>query len=85
MRHGIRCNLVDIANQLFFAYRSLALELRVFVMSLTEVTKAFDVIRALKEKEEVWHEMMTTPTTSPRYYNLAQRLSPSFYNPLLPS
>lgn len=85
MRHGIRCNLVDIANQLFFAYRSLAWELRVFVMSLTEVTKAFDVIRALKEKEEVWHKIMTTPTTSPRYYNLAQRLSPSFYNPLLPS
>lgn len=70
MRHGIGCNIIDMANQLSFAYRSLAPELQVFVMPLTESTKAFDFIHALKEKQKVWHEMMTSPTTSHRYYNL---------------
>ncbi len=69
MRHGIGCNIVNIVNQLSFAYRSLAPELRVFVTPPTESTKASDFIRALEEKQEVWHEMMTTPATPHRYYN----------------
>ncbi len=64
MRHGIGCNIVDIANQLSFAYRGLAPELRVFVSLPTESMKAADFICTLEEKQEVWHEMMTTPAES---------------------
>lgn len=85
MRHGIGCNIVNVANQLSFAYRGLALELQVFVTPPTEATKASDFIRALKEKQEVWHEMMTTPAAPPRYYNPARKPSPSSYKPPLPS
>ena len=81
MRYGIGCNIVDVANQLSFAYRSLAPELRVFVSPPTESTKAADFIRALEEKQEVWHEMMTTPAGPQRYYNSARRSSP-FRQPL---
>ena len=83
MRHGIGCNIVDVANQLSFAYRGLAPELRVFVSPPTESTKAADFIRALEEKQEVWHEMMTTPAGPQRYYNPARKSSP--YRPPLPS
>ncbi len=81
MRHGIGCNIVDVANQLSFAYQGLASELRVFVSPLTESTKAADFICALEEKQEVWHEMMTTLSRPPRYYNPARRDSP-YRNPL---
>lgn len=50
MCYGIDCNIVDVANQLFFAYRGIVPELRVFVSPLTEVTRASDFIRALEEK-----------------------------------
>ncbi len=83
MRHGIGCNIVDIANQLSFAYWGLASELQVFVSPPTESTKAADFIRTFEEKQEVWHEMMTTPSKPPRYYNPAWRSSP--YRTLLPS
>ena len=82
MRHGIGCNIVDVANQLSFAYRGLAPELRVFVSPPTESTKAADFIRTLEEKQEVWHEMMTTAGPQ-RYYNPTRRPSP--YRPPLPS
>ena len=82
MRHGIGCNIVDIANQLSFAYRGLAPELRVFVSPPTESTKAADFIRTLEKKQEVWHEMMTAPGPQ-RYYNPTRRPSP--YRPPLPS
>ena len=83
MRHGIGCNIVDVANQLFFAYQGLAPELRVFVTPPTGSTKAADFICALEEKQEVWHEIMTTPAGPQQYYNPAQRSSP--YRPPLPS
>ena len=83
MRHGIRCNIVDVVNQLFFVYRGLAPELRVFVSPPTKSTNAADFIHVLKEKQEVWHEMMTALFASQRYYNPAQRPSP--YRPPLPS
>ena len=85
MQHDIRCNIVNVANQLSFAYRGLAPELRVFVMPPTKSTKVSDFIRALEKKQEVWHEMMTTSTAPHKYYNPAQRLSPSPYKPSLPS
>ncbi len=44
MRYGIECNIVNVANQLFFAYRGLAPELRVFVSPPTELTKVADSI-----------------------------------------
>ena len=83
MQHGIGCNIVDVANQLSFAYRGLAPELWVFVSPSTESTKAADFICALEEKQEVWHEMMTTPAGPQQYYNLARKSSP--YRPPLPS
>ncbi len=75
MRHGIGCNIVDVANQLSFAYRGLAPELRIFVSPPTESTKATDFIRTLEEKQEVWHEMMAI-SAGPRYYNPSRRPSP---------
>lgn len=50
MRHRLGCNIVNIANQLSFAYRGLALELRVFFTPPTNSTKATDFIAALEEK-----------------------------------
>ncbi len=64
MQHRIGYNIVNIANQLFFAYRGLASELWVFVSPPTESMKAIDFIRTLEEKQEVWHEMMTAPAGS---------------------
>ncbi len=79
MQNGIGCNIIDVANQLSFAYRGLALELRVFVTPPTESIKASDFIYVLKKKQKVWHEMITTPAAPHRYYNPAQSPSPSPY------
>ncbi len=62
MRHGIGCNIVNVANQLSFAYRGLAPELQVFVLPFTKLTKAADFICTLEKKPEVWHEIMTNPS-----------------------
>lgn len=71
MQHGIGYNIVDIANQLSFTYQGLALKLQVFIASLTESMKVSDFIRTLKEKQEIWHKMMTALATSHKYYNPA--------------
>lgn len=42
--HGLGCNIVDISNQLSFAKRGLATELRVFITPLTDTSKATDFI-----------------------------------------
>lgn len=52
MRHGIGCNIVDIGNQLSFAYCGIALKLRVFVLPPTESTRAADFIRALEKNKK---------------------------------
>ena len=83
MRHGIGCNIVDIANQLSFAYRGLAPELRVFISPTTESTKTADFICTFEEKQEIWHEMMTASSALQWYYSPAQRLSP--YRLFLPN
>lgn len=83
MRHGIGCNIVNVAYQLSFVYLSLAPDLWVFVSLPTELTNAADFIRALEEKQEVWYEMMTTLAGPKWYYNPAQRPSP--YRLPLPS
>lgn len=85
MQHGIGCNIIDVANQLSFAYKGLAPELRVFVMPPTKSTKASDFIHTLKKKQKVWYKMMTTPAVSYKYYNLTQRPLPSLYRPPLQS
>lgn len=64
MQHNIRCNIIDFANQFFFTYQGLVPELQVFVSSPIKLTKAADFIRTLKEKPEVWHEMMTITASS---------------------
>ena len=69
MRYGVGCNIVNVANQLFFAYRGIAPELRVFVSLPTDSTKAADFIRTLKKKQKVWHKIMTTSAMPPQYYN----------------
>lgn len=84
MRHGIGCNIVDVANQLSFAYCGIAPELQVFVFLPTKTIKAFDLIRALEEKQEVWHEMMATPAAPSQYYNNKFRQLSSL-RPSLPS
>lgn len=50
MQYGIGCNIIDIANQLSFAYLGLVPELRVFVSPPTKSTKAADFICAFEEK-----------------------------------
>lgn len=50
MCHSIGYNIVNMANQLFFAYRGTAPELRVFILPPTESTRAANFIRALEEK-----------------------------------
>lgn len=85
MRHGIDCNINDISNQLSFAYQGLAPELRVFVSSPTESTKAAKFIHILEEKQENWFEMMTTGTSFHRpYHCLRMAYSPSRFNSCLP-
>ena len=76
MRYGIEYNIIEVANQLSFAYRGIVPELRVFVSPPNESTKAADFIRALEEKQGVWHEMMTAPSATQRYYNPARKPSP---------
>ena len=76
MQQGIECNIVDVANQLFFAYWGIALELRVFVSPPTESIKVADFICMLEKRQEIWHEMMTTPATPQQYYNPIRRLLP---------
>ena len=71
MQHGIRCNIVDVANQLSFIYRGIAPELQVFVSPPNKSIMVADFIRALEEKQEVWHEIMTAPAGPQQYYNLA--------------
>lgn len=50
IQHNIGCNIVNVANQLSFAYQGLVLELRVFVSFSTESTKAADFLCMLEEK-----------------------------------
>lgn len=79
MQHSIGSNIVNITNQLSFAYWGIAPELYIFVSLLTKSTRAADFIRTLKGKQEVWHKIMTIPTTSHRYYNSTQKPSSSLY------
>lgn len=83
MRQSLRCNIVDITNQLFFAYQELALELRVFVSSPTKSTKASNFIQPLEEKQKIWYKMMTVSSAPQRYYSPAQK--PSAYKLSLPN
>lgn len=83
MRHGIGYNIVNIANQLPFAYWGLVSELRVFVLPPTKWTKTVDFIRMLEKKQEIRHKMMTILAGPQRYCNLSQRSSS--YKILLPS
>lgn len=71
MRHDIKCNIVDIANQRFFAYQGIAPELRVFVLPPIKLTKATNFIRALEKKQEVWYKMITISPGPQQYYNPA--------------
>ena len=83
MQHRIGYNIVNVANQLSFAYRGLAPKLQVFISPPTESTKAADFVCALEKQQKVWYEMMTTLAGSQRYDNPTQRSSP--YKPPLPS
>ena len=83
IQQGIGCNIVDVANQLSFAYRGITPKLKVFVSPPTKSTKASDFIRTFKEKQEVRHKMIATPTVPHKYYNPARRPSPSLYRPPL--
>lgn len=83
MKYDIGYNIINITNELSFAYQGLAPELQVFVSPLTESIKAADFICVLEEKQEVWYKMMTILIKLQKYYNPVQKLSP--YRPLLPS
>lgn len=50
MQYSKGCNIVDVANQLSFAYQGLAPEFRVFVAPPIESTKASDFIFTFEEK-----------------------------------
>lgn len=53
MRYGLGYIIVDIANQLSFVYRGLALELRAFITLPTNTTKTTNFILAVEEKQEL--------------------------------
>lgn len=83
MRYGISCNILNITNQLFFAYQKLVFEPMVFISSSTKFTKTANFIHALKKKPEVWHKMMTILAMLQHYYNLGYKLllfKPFFLN-----
>lgn len=82
---SIGYNIVNVANQLSFTYHGIAPKLRVFILPPTESTKVSNFIHTLKNKQEVWHEMMATPTAPYRYYNPAQRPLSCSYRSSLPS
>lgn len=69
MRHGIGCNIVKIANQLSFTYRDIAPKLRVYISPSIETTKTSDFIYALKNKQNVWCEIMTSPNLFKNFIN----------------
>lgn len=48
--YRIGYNIADMANQLFFTYCGITLELTVFILPLTEISKAATFIRILEEK-----------------------------------
>lgn len=48
--YNINCNIVDIANQLFYTYYNIALELKVFVSPLTKAIKTSDFIYTFEAK-----------------------------------
>lgn len=50
VRYQISCNIVNIANKLFFAYQGIALKLKVYVSPPAKTTKTLEFIFALKEK-----------------------------------
>lgn len=50
MHHGISYNIIVIANHFFFTYHNITLELGIFLLSPTEVTKTSDFIYAFEEK-----------------------------------
>lgn len=52
MWHGIGYNIINITNQLFFIFQSLALELQVFALSLTESIRVANFIYTLEEKQK---------------------------------
>lgn len=53
MQYGIDNNIVNIANQLSFAYQGIAPELKIYILASTKITKASNFIRALEKKQEV--------------------------------
>lgn len=53
IRYIMRCNIVDITNQLLFAYRGLVSEFRIFVTLFIDITKATVFIQVIQEKQEV--------------------------------
>lgn len=67
MRHDLSCNIVIVVNQLLLAYRGLAPEFLIFVTPPTDITKATDFIHGLKEKQEVWYDMLTTQPNVEHY------------------
>ena len=88
MWHSIGCNIVNVANQLFFTYKGLAPEFPVFVSPPTESMKASYFIRTLEKKQEVWHEMLTIPVAPSWHYKNFCWPSPFRYllaKPSLPS
>lgn len=53
MRHGLECNIRNIANQLSFVYSGFAKELRVFITLPTNILKATVFIWTLEAMQEV--------------------------------
>lgn len=53
MRYGIKCNIVDVVNHLFYAYQSLAPVLRVVVLHPTNSTNVAHFICTLEKKQKV--------------------------------
>ena len=62
--HGKRADIKAIYNQLTFAYKDIAVELRVFVNPPTLASTILDFIQTLEVKKPTWFTLYTQVSTA---------------------
>lgn len=75
IKYGIGRNIVNIANKLFFAYQGIVSKQRVYILLFIKTTKVLNFIRILKEKQEVWLEIMTNLNLFNQYISFILQFS----------
>lgn len=60
IRYGIGYNIVNISNQLSFAYQDLAYNTRIFIFTSTTMTKASNFIKSIEEKQKTGNNILVS-------------------------